>query len=173
MDGVSDSKSLLTSTSAMKASSGSSSLSDPPAACICCRVGEFSAGMYGKSTLLLDSSSSSSKYLVWNHKGAVFCSRWISFHKRKWREQMFFCVEEVHHSRILLIKIGSFCPYFVKRWQLLALPISTRSRGSNWCVRDLWNTRFFFFPRQRKSPKSEPPLHPWTAFVPVHGCGAK
>lgn len=36
---------LLTSTSAMKASSGSSSLSEPPPDCICCRVGEFSAGM--------------------------------------------------------------------------------------------------------------------------------
>lgn len=51
----------------MKASKGSSSLSDPPPACICCRVGEFSAGMYGKSTLLLDSSSSSSKYLWENN----------------------------------------------------------------------------------------------------------
>lgn len=36
---------LLTSTSAMKASKGSSSLSEPPPAFICCRVGEFSAGM--------------------------------------------------------------------------------------------------------------------------------
>lgn len=56
--------SFLTSTSAMKASSGSSSLSEPPPDCICWRVGEFSAGMYGRSTLVLDSSSSSSKYLV-------------------------------------------------------------------------------------------------------------
>lgn len=58
----------------MKASNGSSSLSEPPPDCICWRVGEFSAGMYGRSTLVLDSSSSSSKYLVEIYKGADFYS---------------------------------------------------------------------------------------------------
>lgn len=62
----------------MKASSGSSSLSEPPA-CICCRVGEFSAGMYGKSTLLLDSSSSSSKYLWENNSYEVMT---LKHHKK-------------------------------------------------------------------------------------------
>lgn len=56
----------LTSTSAIKASRGSSSLSEPPPPpppppdWNCFLVGEFSAGIYGRSALL-DSSSSSSK----------------------------------------------------------------------------------------------------------------
>lgn len=170
----------LTSTSAMKASSGSSSLSEPPPDFICCRVGEFSAGIYGRSMLLLDSSSSSSKYLgdkivkhnELYHSDPTIPIKHLRFSLRfnvnlfiKWTHSM--CV----YSRIFLIKIRSLGPYLVKWWKLLVLPVSsTWSWAFEWCVRILGKARFLLFACKGKPSKPKTSLDTLTAFVPIHDC---
>lgn len=82
----------------MNASRGSSSLSESADLELnCWRVGEFSAGMYGKSTLLL-SSSSSSKYLR-SSKHHPVSTEPIATHCLPWFPSQVFHAEKDNKSQ--------------------------------------------------------------------------